>query len=97
MVIDALAGAYGWTKDAIFEMFPAEVEILVRRIRARKEQEDDKIFLMMIQAALAPHTKDGGQQLIKTIMAKHKKLDVKGVTAETIASEMAIARRMLQR
>lgn len=98
IVIDALGNAYGWTKDAIFMLYPAEVEILMRRINKRKEVEDDAEFLRMVYAALAPHMEDRGKSLINTVSAKHKTItDNDDVTPESIAREMAIARALLQR
>lgn len=96
-VIDILASEYGWNKEQIFSMFPAEVEILMDRIRTRNEAKTDAELIRMIIAARTPHTKDQGQAIINTIMAKQK-VDPDGeVTEESIRREMAIARSLLQR
>lgn len=81
----------------MFLMYPKEVEILIERIRARREQEEDAEYLRMITAASAPHSKDGGKAIINQIMAKYKSIAMEDVTAESIRQELAIARSILQR
>ena len=95
--VDVFADAYGWSKDTIFAMFPAEVEILLRRIRTRNEQRDDAELVRLIVAARAPHTEDHGQGVLNTILAKYKGLKDDDVTEESIKRELAIARSLLQR
>lgn len=97
IVIDSLAFEYGWTKDAIFSMFPAEIEILMRRIRENHERREDAELLRLMMAARAPHTEDAGQAIINTIMAKYKEAVEEEVTEESIKREMAIARSLMQR
>ena len=97
MIVDTLASGYGWTKESIFELYPAEVEIYIRRIRKSNEQRDDAELLRMIIAARAPHTDDHGQGIINTILAKYKELSPTDVTEESIKRELAIARALLQR
>lgn len=97
IIIDSLASEYGWTKEEIFVMYPKEVEILIARIRARRETQEDTQFLRMIMAARAPQTEDGGQELINSIMGKYQTLATEKVTEESIKRELALARSLLQR
>lgn len=96
--MDALASEYGWTKEVIFEAYPQEVEILMRRIRERKEAKDDADLLRMITAAQVPHLEDGGKSIVNTILSRHKhKQREEAVTEESIKRELAIANMLLRR
>ena len=78
-------------------MYPKEVEVLIEKINERANEENDRELLNMIHAALAPHTKDMGQGMIKTISAKYKTLIDDDVTPESIAKDIAMARQMMRR
>lgn len=97
IIIDALGSEYGWNKEEIFNAFPQEIEILMRRIRERRQQMDDVMFMHMITAARVPMMEDSGQSILQTIAARYGALDASPVTKESIEKDLAIARSLLAR
>lgn len=96
--IDLLAHEYGWQKSQIFDLYPREVEHLEAEIERRKDEESDADLMRQIMAARVPMSKDGGEQLISVLKAKHGlHMAVDDVTHESIARDMKMARRMLRR
>ena len=92
--IDLLAGAYGWSKAEILELFPAEVSILVDIIRKRQAEENDAELFRLVVASRAPYTKDTGVELLNEIRARHAVVDHgDNVTAESIRKDLDRVRR----
>lgn len=95
-IIDCLASEYGWTKDHIFSLYPAEIEILQKQIAERRERDEDYDLIRQLIAARAPMTKDAGMALIKQLQAKHKNFDDGGgVTPEQRKRDLARFRKKL--
>lgn len=97
-VIDLLASEYGWSKDHIFSLYPAEVEILEKKIEQRREKDADAQMVRLLIAARAPMTKDAGTSMLKQLIAKHKEPDMgDGVTSATRKRDLARARKFIAR
>jgi len=97
--MDNLGSEYGWSKEQILNLYPREMEILNDWIARRREITEDRRMLQLIHAARVPMMKDGGASIINSINLKHEVQDqkYKDVTPETIAKEMEIAQRIMQR
>ncbi len=96
VVIDTLASEYGWTKDAIFDLYPQEIEILLATARKRRAQESDLAQYQMAISACVPHMKDGGQQFMRDLLAKYRQYDDgSDVTQESIERDNNMAKMLL--
>ncbi len=94
--IDAFGSEYGYKKADTFALYPKEVEILMRRIRARRKLNEDLQLLHMIIAARAPHTNDGGKAIIEQITGESKAAAAKEVTKESIERGLSMVNNLLR-
>lgn len=95
-MIDALGYEYGWPKEAIFDLYPREIEILMAKARKRREQENDVRQYQLAIAACVPHMKDGGKQFMRDLLNKYRRFsDGSEVTKEQIDRDTEIAKRVL--
>lgn len=93
-----MGSEYGWNKDDIFALYPAEIHILERKIEQRKARDDDYELLRLLIAARAPLTKDVGTALMKQIQARWQEIDMgEGVTPESRKRDLARFRKKLER
>lgn len=97
-IIDTLGSEYGWTKPEIFELYPGEINILMRRISIRRSEEERRNLLNLSRAALVPYMKKDGrtkwfEELEKPVAAGYN--DGADVTQESIAAQTraVVARR----
>ena len=95
-VIDVLAYEYGWSKAEIFDMYPMEIEILMRKASKRREADDDMRQYKAAIAACVPHMKDGGKEYLNSLVNKYKRFDDGStITKEDIDRNTKIAKSVL--
>lgn len=88
--MDTLASEYSWSKEHIFALYPAEINILMHRITVRRLQESRLRMLELSKAAMVPHASKRDRERWFDALEKHGSGgydDGSGVTAESIKSQ----------
>lgn len=58
-IINTFASEYGWSKEQILDLYPAEIELLTKEMAEKKDIEHRQLTLTIASAASVPHMKRG--------------------------------------